>query len=225
MDNFIANQDNLARFISGIQDLHSANKEMLQQLSQTQNILQEATDDKQWQLADSTKAMIGDLKHTMSNWIDKSANHPVSQNQLSSLPLFWSKSNPPPAKIDHTPRLTSSISSSKIEGVTANLLFFIPLVLLLGYFFYSLLSKPKKVYSLNSTHNAKPLTVGIEDKLSLAKHLVDNTEDNGLKHALEDLEDESITLFKRVKQGHSEEDQLQNVSDDLEYLLSELGPV
>ncbi|ASQ44629.1 hypothetical protein [Legionella clemsonensis] len=81
MDNFIANQDNLARFDTTPADLQMANKELLQQVNQVVNqLIQHASETSQLQLVSSTREMVEQLMNSMHAWIGR-------QYELKGLPI------------------------------------------------------------------------------------------------------------------------------------------
>ncbi|KTD18699.1 Uncharacterised protein [Legionella lansingensis] len=72
IDDFINNQDNLARFDVTLPDLHKASKDLFQQVNQAMNYLtQQAGEKKQLELISSTRGLVQQLMNSMHAWIGR----------------------------------------------------------------------------------------------------------------------------------------------------------
>jgi len=223
LDHFITNQDNLARFITGAQDLQLANKELFQQLSLTQTILQEATDERQWELADSTKELVLELKRTMHGWINqgelpRSASE-KSRRPLVAHPLFWPRTTQSPVKISTSPKMLAAQPPIQNDTALAELIFLLPIIVLFVYLIYSCVQQSKQSAikkRLVTPHS--PLLDEVQDKLTQAIHL-SNEE---LQNTIEDYKDETRLIINAIRQGEGSDEQLHSLSEDLDELLIEL---
>ncbi|CEK12197.1 hypothetical protein [Legionella hackeliae] len=107
IDDFIKNQDNLARFETTPSDLQIANKELLQQVNQVVNQLtQQASETSQLQLVSQTRDMVEQLMKSMHAWVGR-------QYELKGLPT----PEKPPLLVSSTPVKPETLPNSPSEPV------------------------------------------------------------------------------------------------------------